>query len=31
LNEYAKGKRGTEAASAFQNIRARAAKRRAGR
>ncbi len=31
LDEYAKGKRGTDAAKAFQGIRARTAKRRAGK
>jgi PHD/YefM family antitoxin component YafN of YafNO toxin-antitoxin module len=30
LNDYAKGRRGTPAATAFQGIRARAAKRRKG-
>lgn len=31
LSDYAKGNRGTEAAKSFQNIRARAAKRRAAK
>lgn len=31
LSDYAGGRRGTEVARAFQNIRTRAAKRRAGR